>query len=339
MASSIFTAAAEVCARVPGLDLDTAIQILQQLEGDTEAAISFLQNDSTSSPTAKRPRHDSNADSEQPSDPSNQEDDSDDIVVMDSPPSLKVLTWNIDGLCDSPVKLLARMGYVLEDIKAANPDVIMFQELTLVTVARIHPMLTRLGFKHPRFAESPLKRPYFTGFYSRYPLNVVDRYAFEGEARSNMFRDLFICSVTVAGWPLFHLAVGHLDSGKEVTDTRVAQGKAVLQQMGGYEYVIFGGDTNLRVKEHAQLKPLMTSNDVEDAFEAVGQPKAVKFTWDTSINDNLGFTGPRCRFDQLWLRNMSCSDMELVGTTRRHQGFPSDHFGLMVQVAKPGSDE
>eukprot|EP00730_Choanoeca_flexa_P009068 TRINITY_DN12577_c1_g1_i5.p2 TRINITY_DN12577_c1_g1~~TRINITY_DN12577_c1_g1_i5.p2 ORF type:complete len:318 (+),score=42.48 TRINITY_DN12577_c1_g1_i5:2989-3942(+) len=308
---SIFTAAAEVCAQVENIDLETAIEILQQLKGDAQAAINFLKD---GAPAAKRTK------------PSEQESTSADATHS----AIKVLTWNVNGLDESPAKLKHRLDYVLNDIESANPDILIFQELTVYVVSRFQRVLTSLGYKHMRFAG--VGAGYFTGFYSKYALDVKERYTFSKDARSHMGRGLFICACNIPGWPAFHVAVSHFESGKESAATRVAQAKQVVTCLESYPCVVFAADTNLRVKEGSQLKKHMAAIQLEDAFESLGQPSDARYTWDTQKNNNLGFTGPRCRFDQVWTRGVACSSMHLIGTTKRKHGHPSDHFGVLVDV-------
>ena len=78
---------------------------------------------------------------------------------------------------------------------------------------------------------------------------------------------------------------------------------------------------------------------VSDIWELCGKPNDAKFTWDTSVNDNLGLPfAAKCRFDRLYLRQGSSTELKLapkrfslIGKKRLpgcHR-FPSDHWGIV----------
>ena len=105
--------------------------------------------------------------------------------------------------------------------------------------------------------------------------------------------------------------------------------------------VIFGGDTNLR---DIEVKQVGIPDEISDAWESCGKAEETKFTWDTSVNDNLDWpypNKPKLRFDRVYVRsgqNNSCLEpleFSLIGKERLASGvFPSDHWGIWCSFGK-----
>lgn len=105
----------------------------------------------------------------------------------------------------------------------------------------------------------------------------------------------------------------HLESTVPEERERVAQFRRVIDLMRAAatgtaitgsgaasppsQMVLFGGDTNLRDSE---VGALPASIGAVDVWEAVGSHPDTRFTWDTHLNGNVGFRGPRCRYDRLF---------------------------------------
>ena len=86
--------------------------------------------------------------------------------------------------------------------------------------------------------------------------------------------------------------------------------------------------------------------DAVDVWEACGRQQDHQYTWDTTVNDNLGLgydsevtlqqSPPRFRFDRVYLNPddgaLKPKCFKLVGKERLPCGqFPSDHWGLWVE--------
>ena len=135
----------------------------------------------------------------------------------------------------------------------------------------------------------------------------------------------------------------HLESTQEHSEERVRQLEKCLDIMTrrpGDRTVIFGGDLNMRDKEVVKVGGLPPG--VKDVWEDLGRREEVRYTWDLQRNSNLEWAGkwkPKCRFDRVYIRtsetsNVIADQFGLVGLQKVEgtQAFPSDHWGVRVQL-------
>lgn len=144
---------------------------------------------------------------------------------------------------------------------------------------------------------------------------------------------------------LFHnnikltLMTSHLESTKDHAQERKNQLKDILyteiSSQDANQFVIFGGDLNVRDKE---VEAVCIPWRINDMWEACGSNKATKYTWDTSVNDNLDMPWKcKLRFDRIYYRENGSVSLnpvcfKLVGQERLASGcFPSDHWGIWFE--------
>lgn len=161
----------------------------------------------------------------------------------------------------------------------------------------------------------------------------------------------------------------HLESLKNSSETRKMQLMHIFEMMRKDEeegrVAMFAGDTNLReteVSAREVYKTLtaekarggeserpkkrkrmttVTKKKLVDAWLAAGAPEAEKFTWDTSVNDNLVMDfdfRPKARYDRAYLlwpekHDVQVNGFKLIGKDRLEiadNKFPSDHWGVLM---------
>lgn len=118
------------------------------------------------------------------------------------------------------------------------------------------------------------------------------------------------------------VATSHFDSGTEARHTREAQLRQVIAALG--ERGVFGGDANFRKAEWLDLKGTVA---VVDAWEAVGEPAATRYTWFMETM--------KARFDRVWVGSgIRATSMTPVGdrTIAGIGARASDHIGLLVTL-------
>jgi endonuclease/exonuclease/phosphatase family metal-dependent hydrolase len=246
---------------------------------------------------------------------------------------MRLLTWNLNGL--DPTYLDERteaavftaiVGTTLDKITNGAkpwipPDVVCFQEVTAHTFrAHVQPHMRAGGYtvlpnvapERQTFEVVAVRAPYVIRTHLEVPL--VD----------SVFGRI-LHTVDVSG-PLgdVRVATSHFDSGTEAGLTRKTQLQQVAEAIG--ERGVFGGDANFRKNEWLDAKSGVA---VTDAWEAVGEPSATRFTW---FMDSM-----KARFDRVWVGpGLAATSMLPVGDKEIAQirARPSDHIGLLVSLAE-----
>ena len=170
---------------------------------------------------------------------------------------------------------------------------------------------------------------------------VLSMHLFPG---SQMGRHLLQLPVKILGVEL-DVMTTHLETKQKRRDERIRQLSWVFGMMERSDRMsIFGGDLSLRDTE-VILRDDMPE-DAVDVWEACGRRKEHQYTWDTTVNDNLGIVAlpndqqpliQPFRFDRIYLNPddgaLQPKSFELVGKERLPGcgQFPSDHWGLWVE--------
>ena len=246
--------------------------------------------------------------------------------------SLRLLTWNLNGLDDHRVDerteaavFLAVTGLTLTQLARggmtrAAPDVLMFQEVTRHTyTAHLRSHLPRAGYtlyparppESETFEVIGVRQPATLGRARSVPLD-----------RSLYGRNLHIVeTVGSAGSPDgIRLLTAHFDGGTEESEVRIAESRQAIAEM--HEHSVFAGDTNLR---NTEWEAVAEWPEVTDAWEELGRPADLRDTWQ--------MPGRRARFDRVWLGGaMKVVSMEAVGQVSGGRVPPSDHIGLLVEI-------
>ena len=253
--------------------------------------------------------------------------------------SLRLLSWNIDGLDER--NLRERTEEVCRLILLKRPHVVFLQEV--VAASQII-LSKKLGSVYSLHVSPSPPFHYFPAILTNKrcgevtimgELEVLD---FPG---SSMGRHLLQLPVTFHG-VVFQLLTSHLESTRDYVSERKCQLElcfsAVREHTHQSKVCLFGGDLNVRDKEVTDSKP---PECVLDVWQACGGEQEHKYTWDVSANDNMDWpyrSRPKLRFDRLYLSpkdsEVVCPvSFELVGKDRLVdcERFPSDHWGMWAE--------
>ncbi|XP_078283247.1 tyrosyl-DNA phosphodiesterase 2 [Rhinoraja longicauda] len=241
---------------------------------------------------------------------------------------VSLLTWNIDGLDET--NLPERARGVCSCLALYSPDIVLLQE---VTVPYYNYIKKRAGSYIVIPANSD---DYYTVIMLQKSRVKLLKQEIIDFPTTSMMRNLLIVQVNIAGNELC-LMTSHLESTKDHSKERVRQLGMVLKKMKEVPdcaTVIFAGDTNLRDNEVKSLGGLPAG--ISDVWESLNKPEHCRYTWDTTMNNNLKAAySCRLRFDRLFFRASSegqiiPKEMSLVGQERLECGrFCSDHWGIL----------
>eukprot|EP00928_Gymnodinium_smaydae_P042333 TRINITY_DN28522_c0_g1_i1.p1 TRINITY_DN28522_c0_g1~~TRINITY_DN28522_c0_g1_i1.p1 ORF type:complete len:499 (+),score=72.77 TRINITY_DN28522_c0_g1_i1:46-1497(+) len=287
-----------------------------------------------------------------------------------------LLSWNVDGISEEgPVDLMRRTLAVAQHISEVLPAAVFLQEvvppqLELLSAPQV------LGSVYDIITAENPKLPYYCAMLvHKKRVRVSGRPRTTHFPQSKMGRHLLAVDVVVDGCEAAPLTLmtTHLESMKDEKTERVRQFVEVLSAVtdaaARKRTVVVAGDLNSRDDEVVAARKQVSArsaliNNVADVWMWCGSPKAHQFTWDTSINTNLGVTfSSRCRFDRAFFSApnvsegsgntpASCSkarassasrsasspaawspvSFELVGRSKIDGlgRFPSDHWGIQM---------
>lgn len=252
-------------------------------------------------------------------------------VSEGQPNTLKLISWNTDGIDDK--NLVLRAKAVCSTIESAGIDIVFLQEVVPASAEIFETLLPGykciLGNTIEYFTVTLLRKATVD-----YESHVV--YPFSNTA---MGRNVTYVKASFRGFPIT-LMNTHLESTADFAEQRTVQFFKCLKKCvkePAERTVIFGGDLNLRDSEVEDIGGL--PQGVKDVWESCGQRKEVRYTWDMTRNDNVTWNGrfkPRCRFDRVYIRAAKPATMKpaffgMVGLERLkpHRCFPSDHWGLL----------
>ncbi|XP_034721024.1 tyrosyl-DNA phosphodiesterase 2-like isoform X3 [Etheostoma cragini] len=213
-----------------------------------------------------------------------------------------------------------------------SPDVVLLQEL-IQPYTRF--MKKRLADNYT-FIEGG-KEGYFIGMMlKKSRITLLDSQIVEYPT-SRQGRNLLVAQVLFKGQKLC-LMTSHFESCKANAENRKLQLRLVMKRMTKAPddvTVLFGGDTNLR---DAEVADVGLPGCVRDVWEQLGEPEQCRYTWDTFANTNLDHRyKSRFRFDRLYLRRaagdgvprLEPSSMALIGQEKLRCGlYTSDHWGV-----------
>ncbi len=245
--------------------------------------------------------------------------------------SVRVLTWNLFGLSDEHLDVrteaamfIALLGGTPEEVLQGGrppppPDVLLLQEVVERTWhAHLRPHLTAAGYTILPLAPRP--REYFEVIAVRPPFVVTGHQVHK--LTSDQGRELVEVTAERDG-ESWLLLTAHLESLRAGSALRMQQARVVLERLANHAGpALFGGDTNLRAEEAAQL-PVSC-----DAWEACGGKASERWTW----GHGKGSRSRGARFDRIWGAGVAFSGLRCVGrqpVTPDGQP-PSDHVGVLV---------
>ena len=268
-----------------------------------------------------------------------------------------MMSWNVDGLDEhgGPADLIRRILGVAECIATAQPVAVMLQEvipphLELLSAPQI------LGAHYDLIcAENPAMPYYCVTLLHKRRVKVASTSTthFSSSRMGRHVLDVNIVVDNLENYPLTLLNT-HLESTKNEKAERQRQLSEALASLAKATSsatlaptAILAGDLNIRddemaaAKNQAKLKNIRVG-EVRDAWVSCGSPKDHEYTWDTSVNTNLGVRyKSRCRFDRvLHLAGTGTSSwvpsvFQLIGRSKLESlgRFPSDHWGIQITWA------
>ena len=258
--------------------------------------------------------------------------------MHNKPDELRLLTWNVwfHTLAQS-----ARMTSILNLIQEHNPDIIGLQELTLQGLQTLEAPHSPLLQYHKVKSEVAQRQSYWEGIYSRFqPGPLSQRVPYEW---THMGRGL-----TILHCPTLDLVVGttHLES-MDRSQFRAAQILEAFERIDsfGTQNAILMGDTNLYQPE--TIKPL--PQGWTDSWNTL-YPNQHGWTRNSQINPMIEYPTQE-RLDRIFLRTNNfvpqqililgtkpCQTITKSNTQNNTTIFPSDHFGLLLQLKRIQSE-
>eukprot|EP01134_Creolimax_fragrantissima_P000355 CFRG0355T1 len=251
-----------------------------------------------------------------------------------------------------------RMNAIAEIIRREQTDAALLQELTIVSRDVFEDAFRSTEYRmlyDRQYVENPKAMHYFNAI-------VVNKETLEVRENSKclikfpgscMGRHALSVDVVTKNGGVLRLITSHLESLASCSKERVAQLDWIFNKMASLRMPsVFGGDTNIRVKELKQTtvqvrgKKKAKQKTIGDIWSLSGSPMDAKYTWDLTRNDNIKVDNSfnyaaQHQFDKLYLFEGlgiggvegSASNFRLVGVNRLPcKVFPSDHFGITATV-------
>ena len=259
-------------------------------------------------------------------------------LLLYSGDTLKLLSWNIDGLDERDLK--ERTQYVCQVILLKRPHIVFLQEVVDASWGPV--IVTKLSRCYNCYCTPSPPQHYYNAI-----LVLKDAKVSVGESGltvhdfcSQMGRHLLQLPIQFSGVELV-VMTSHLESLKDYGEERVRQLKVVFEKMTELQKAskisLFGGDLNIR---EAELKKAKLPENIVDVWEACGRQKEHQYSWDVAENDNLHWpypSRPKARYDRVFLSPgdgaLKPMNFELIGKMRLTQcgRFASDHWGLWME--------
>ncbi len=246
--------------------------------------------------------------------------------------SLRVLTWNAEGLNETQLGqrterlcLEILIGGDLAAAMAGKPTPPMPHVIALQEVVRI----AHRGYFAPHFGSAgytlwpdgpPGESDHYELISERPPWRIehVERRPFED---SPLGRACTIARLVHAdSGERVTFMTAHLESLKSGREPRIAQCLDIDRWMRGEERAVFAGDTNLRESEWEIVRDEVS---MRDAFVEAGSPPSARVTWRPE-DDARGF-----RFDRIWFAGA----LGVRDFRRRSCARASDHDGVEALFA------
>ena len=263
------------------------------------------------------------------------QDDANDSV--EAPEHLKLLEWNVQGLLND--NLVERMAFIAELINRNEYDAVFMQEMVPDAVEVFKQVCENYELHLPKNATM---RQYFAAMLTLKSSIRVDKKTTVDFKTSTQGRHAVVLKCRKKSQKLTFVT-SHLESCKPAEAERISQLGRVVELMRkedeGDNLVVFAADTNLRDYEFEKFKksPQFDLN-VKDAWEELGGPRELRYSWDLTRNDNqVRGGGGRLRFERVYFRGRcyGVGGMRFVGTERLDCGlFPSDHWGVEVTFSR-----
>jgi tyrosyl-DNA phosphodiesterase 2 len=248
-------------------------------------------------------------------------------------PSLRVVSWNLDGMDERQVGARARGA--CREIQEGRPAVVFLQEVVAVSLVVVR---EELGATYTVVVAPDGGTRYFCVMLLRHEvLEVEERewYAYPGSRMDRGLLQVRAAFVEARGVRVV-LATSHLESLRDNGDEREAQLQNALGRVARSGLpALFGGDLNLRDAEAERCLTAVAGEgsgpQFTDAWVACGAVDRERFTWDSRSNRRDTATGrwshALARFDRMYVMGGSVSDFKLGGRQVLPNGLlASDHY-------------
>ena len=251
-------------------------------------------------------------------------------VCAAEPQTLSIVSYNV---LERPLHRQERIPALLKVLEQAQADVYLLQEVTPWFAAELTSQPWTKGYRQVEIAGEPLPQGQFF---------VLSRWPVVGAALVEMPTNLGRCGLVVdldIGGRRWRMGNVHLDSMLEDGPVRAQQLQAMFAALRGPDEALLVGDFNFGdgEPESSALEPGFV-----DAWKLV-KPQDPGFTWDitrSAMARNGSFPGePSRRLDRILVRSTGWrpASASLLGDQPITPGsviFPSDHFGLRVELTR-----
>ena len=260
--------------------------------------------------------------------------------------TLKVLSWNVDGLDEDEETLEIRTNAVIDTIQHRSPHIVYLQEVIAESLSLF---TAKLGSQYSIHVSETCDKA-STYFPAILVAKTCPRLCSDGHVTTydfpdtTMGRHLLRLFVTICG---IHTALftTHLESLKDFSKKRKRQLKTCFEFITEENSTfgrscIFGGDLNATDQE---IEDVGLPASFVDTWEACGRKEEDRYTRDPSANTNGSRFQSKMKFrlDRLYLslpsdrdRTFNPVSFELIGKERVKDSrkFPSDHWGIFLTL-------
>ncbi|KAL9981668.1 hypothetical protein ACROYT_G010406 [Oculina patagonica] len=258
---------------------------------------------------------------------------------------ISMLTYNIWKFADQMRARMEVLGQVVEDLE---PDLLVFQEVTLKNLAILQEQ--RWFSKYHLIPPDVVKQlkmgpPNFVVIIlSAYPVEKWQVYPFKNnvEYKGSKYELRLVIAETKSSVSSenirFVFAGTHLAWAGFRTRLREAQLKESFQIISGYDNVCVMGDMNIEDKADGDI--VLPLPWIDAWLSIPGNTDSNGYTWDRSktpfasvLRRTVNATSYQARLDRVLckLSDFKVKDMRIVGNQLTKSGIlPSDHFGLFT---------
>eukprot|EP00441_Pelagodinium_beii_P009024 CAMPEP_0197704532 /NCGR_PEP_ID=MMETSP1338-20131121/125986_1 /TAXON_ID=43686 ORGANISM="Pelagodinium beii, Strain RCC1491" /NCGR_SAMPLE_ID=MMETSP1338 /ASSEMBLY_ACC=CAM_ASM_000754 /LENGTH=412 /DNA_ID=CAMNT_0043288435 /DNA_START=66 /DNA_END=1304 /DNA_ORIENTATION=- len=255
------------------------------------------------------------------------------LLAQPATNDLRFLFWNIDGLDEvgGPQALAQRVLAVAKEVASKRPIAVMLQEaippaLEILSADQV------LGTAYDIIVPEDPPAPYFVAILlDKRRLRRIGKPMTTPFRGTQMGRQLLSVAVELmpsGSAPPLLLATAHLESTKDHGSERkrqLAQSLHFLQSSIGkvpagapprsapVQACIVGGDLNLRDEEVRSVQRDLgdAARGIADVWMFCGSPEGARWTWDTSVNTNIGASfSCKTRFDRVFFLSRGVTDVE-----------------------------
>lgn len=232
---------------------------------------------------------------------------------------IRLMTYNI---WMENILIGERMNIISQIIIKNNPDIICLQEITPKSFALLKIKLGKLYY----FSKEGINKNYDTLTLSKHKILGIYNFPFRN---SNMGRNLRQIDVMINNKKISIFNI-HLESNYRDNKIKNQQLKTTFERAISCPNSFFiMGDTNI-------IGEVDLPKQLRDAWVDSGSDEKLRYTYDYLNNSHIHYKY-RSRLDRIYLnRDWKIKNIELIGNREEDKidgiYFPSDHFGIMIDV-------